>query len=218
MSVIHILFAFLSISIFASVVGYIWLAAMGDSLILYSTIYLKHDRHNRRFPFKYKVFLTLATIGFFIFMYAGAEAVLFWMPDEWGRISDGVWISTKSSMASLFAFFVGIPALRFVVRSTHQQFFLTRCRMWSSELEKIIDLSGRPAQMMILAEEYKNAAEELRKNRRESLIKSLSIDLVPEARKIEDYERLICIIENLIKGSKIGDLALKDKGRGGFQK
>lgn len=195
--------AVLSTAVLASITGYIWLAIKGDSLVLYSTMHFKNERHFRRFPFKYKVFLIAAVIGLFIFMYAGTETLLFWIPDAWGKISDeGEWVSTKSVVAFLFSSFGGFTMLHFIVRSTHERFFLKECQMWSSELEKIIDASYSPVQLRILAEKYKSTVEELSVNKRSSLIAGIDTGhLVPEAQTVQNYKRLTHIVNELIKNT-----------------
>jgi hypothetical protein len=57
---------------------YIFLACRGDSPTLLSTI------NARRMNWKRDLLLGLASIGFLICMFQGAEAMLFWMPDSWG--------------------------------------------------------------------------------------------------------------------------------------
>lgn len=52
---------------------------------------------------KGKIFLSLAAIGFLLCMYQGAEAMLFWMPDSWGRFSEGEYTTYRDLLAGLFA-------------------------------------------------------------------------------------------------------------------
>lgn len=65
------------------------------------------DKIAEQFDWKGKTFLSLAAIGLLLCMYQGAEAMLFWMPDSWGRFSEDEHTTYRSLLAGFFATFSG---------------------------------------------------------------------------------------------------------------
>ncbi len=77
---------------------YIYLVVNGKNYIL-----CERSIHNS--TLKQNIFLAFSAIGFFVCMFKGAEAMLFWIPDELGSIdSDGEFTSLKIYLASAFTF------------------------------------------------------------------------------------------------------------------
>lgn len=139
---------------------YIYLAVKGDSITLYSTV------NSDYLSIKQKTFLGLAAIGFLVCMYNGAEAMLFWMPSEWGSVdSEGEYQTVKGSISGIFALLGGFSLIHFIDKATHEKFYLRTLRDESHELERIVNASVDIYELERIKKEYQKAVAELEANK-----------------------------------------------------
>jgi len=57
-----------------------------------------------KLPITKKLYLSLALIAVCVMAFTGTKSLLFFVPDSWGRISDGEFITIKDTIASVVAF------------------------------------------------------------------------------------------------------------------
>ncbi|MCC6208422.1 MAG: hypothetical protein IT488_09755 [Gammaproteobacteria bacterium] len=112
---------------------YIYLAARGDSVTLYSTV------NHRLLNWKQNVFLVFAAIGFLVCMFAGAESMLHWMPNSWGGVNeDGEYEAYRTVIATSFSVIGGFAFAGFIDKATRNAIFLDMMRDRARFLEKIV--------------------------------------------------------------------------------
>lgn len=177
---------------------YIYLAVKGDNLTLYSS-HRVITWNSRLLSVEQKTFLILAAIGLLICMYNGAEAMLFWMPNDWGSVdSEGEYQTLKASLAATFAIFGGGPLIQFISNATHEEFLLKEIREKAEGLERIVNAFINASVLEGLKEEYQKKIEtlEAKTQKRGPIAKSFERHLLPEAQRIQNYKYLISIIES----------------------
>lgn len=185
--------ALVSTAAFLSMALYIYLAARGDSLTLYSTM------DHRLLSLKQKIFVGLAMIGLIACMYSGAEALLFWMPSEWGSIdSDGEYQTARTAFATIFATFAGLALVVFIDKANHEKFYLAEVLEKTKELERILEVSLDISKLEKLKNEYESISRSLRARAKERspIANILYSHLLPEGRRVQIYVYLISLIEN----------------------
>ena len=57
-----------------------------------------------KLPLAKKLYLSLVVIAVCIMTFTGTKSLLFFIPDSWGRVSDGEFITIKDTIASVVAF------------------------------------------------------------------------------------------------------------------
>lgn len=187
MILLKILIITVSVLTLLSLSVYIYLAAKGDSITLYSTI------NSNYLSIKQKIFLGFAAIGFLVSMYTGAEAMLFWMPSEWGSIdSDGEYQTVRSTISFVFALFGGLSLIQFIDKATHEKFFLRKLRDESHELERIVNASVDVYELKRIKKEYQKTVSELYENKKNS-----NQFFTPYKENIQRYNNLILKIDAL---------------------
>lgn len=193
---VRLIFAVLSTASLCTLSLYIFLAVRGKSELLYSTV------SSRLVPsWKDKAFFALATIGFLVCMFKGAEAMLYWMPSSWGSAdSDGDYQTLKSYIAFLFAGIGGIALVGFIDKATHEKFHLRELAEFSLGQEKIINASRSPASLNSLRKEFETAIEEIRADLAKRTVPE-EWGLLPGGRRIRMYRELIGVLDSMEKKS-----------------
>jgi hypothetical protein len=134
---------------------YIFLAWRGDSPTLLSTI------DARRMNRKRDLFLGLASIGFLICMFQGAEAMLFWMPDSWGQLDeDGEFRTVRLSLALMFTGVGGVTLICFMDQATRDRTFLRVLREQILD-ERKVHTARSLARLDALKSDFEGKIEEL---------------------------------------------------------
>ena len=190
---LKIFIALVSTAAFLSLALYIYLAARGNSLTLYSTM------DNRLLSLKQKMFVGLAMIGLIACMYSGAEALLFWMPSEWGNIdSEGEYQTARTTLATIFAIYAGFTLAAFLDKANHEKFYMAEALDKAKELEKILEASFDMSKLEKLKTEYVSISQSLRARAKESSPRANTFNshLLPEGRRAQIYVHLISLIEN----------------------
>lgn len=170
---------------------YIYLANRGDSITVYSSV------DTRLLSAGQKVFLGLAAMGFLTCMYQGAEAMLHWIPKDWGAIDeDGEYQTLQTTIASMFALFGGLTLAQFIDRAAHGVFFLRDLQLEGKELKRIIDASTSGIDLGSLEEEYAKeiSALEAKLDARGPLAKTTKRHLLPEGQTIQQYRELVALV------------------------
>jgi hypothetical protein len=165
---------------------YIFLAWRGDSPILLSTI------DARRMNWKRDLFLGLASIGFLVCMFQGAEAMLFWMPDSWGQLDeDGEFQTFILSLALMFAGVGGVTLICFMDQATRDRTFLRVLREQSLD-ERKVHTARSLARLDALKSDFEGKIDELeRKVPADSGEEPLRIEYL----QIRAYKELLSFIE-----------------------
>jgi hypothetical protein len=134
---------------------YIFLACRGDSTTLLSTI------NARRMNWKSNLLLGLASTGFLICMFQGAEAMLFWTPDSWGQLDEDREFHTfRSSLAATFAGVGGLALICFLDQATRDR-TLQRVLTEQIEGERKIHTAKSLARLDALKSDFEGKIEEL---------------------------------------------------------
>lgn len=160
MLIVKALLAFLSIVPLAALVGYAaWAFFKPDTLSAYL------DAHDM--SWKQKTFLGLAALAFLFCMYAGAEALLGWLPSSWGHITDdGTFQSYRSAIAGLFAFLVGVPLVQILERAPRESFSLSLLREAAAQ-EREVYAAVTSTRLVSLKSRFETKIKELRKDQRQ---------------------------------------------------
>ena len=103
-------------------------------------------RTGRRLSWRQRIFLLMAAIGFLVCFYKGAETMLFWMPENWGHLSDdGDFHLLKSTIAGLFALIGGGIFFQYSIDSARKGLCLRLAATQISWERKIQDAESREA-------------------------------------------------------------------------
>lgn len=192
MLVLKVLLGIVSTLCLISLSIYIYLANRGDSITVYSSV------DSRLLSASQKVFLGLAAIGFLTCMYQGAEAMLHWIPKDWGTIDeDGEYQTLQTTIASMFALFGGLTLVQFIDRAAHGVFFLRDLRSEGKELKRILDASTSSVDLGSLEEEYAKeiSALEAKLDTRGELARATKRHLLPEGQTIQQYRELVALVQ-----------------------
>lgn len=101
MTIPQVVLATISITCFLALFTYISLISFGYGRTL-------HRSSSRAVM----VFLPFVAVGFLVCLYEGAEAMLFWIPSEWGFVGvEGDQLSTRTYIAVAFTLLGGIAFL-----------------------------------------------------------------------------------------------------------
>lgn len=191
MSALEVLFAVISTAVLLSLATYIFLAARGTSLTLYSTL------DESLGSWKSSLFLALAAIGFLICMYSGASTMLYWMPTDWGGLgSDGEFQTHRSLLAATFAILGGGALIIFIDKATHEKFFLRKRREHTDELNLIFDIVLTGRSFNALRQKYLDRVGELKAG-------PISSDIAvgryshPDGQRLLMYHDLISLVDSL---------------------
>ena len=138
----------------------IYLIVKGNSCILC-------ERSIYNTPLKQNIFLAFSAIGFLLCMFNGAEAMLFWIPNDLGSIdSDGEFTSLKIYLASAFTF--GSMALLGVLETTtRDKLELNNIREEVIELDNFIDAYQSSERLSELKRRYAKTMEEIEADAKE---------------------------------------------------
>jgi hypothetical protein len=96
-AVLQIALAIVSTACFVALTAYLFMAAFkrGDTLYLLGI--------NGRLSLKQNAFVGLAAVAMLVCFFNGAEAMLFWLPSDWGSLDeDGDFVLVRTSIASVF--------------------------------------------------------------------------------------------------------------------
>jgi hypothetical protein len=89
---------------------YVYQAVKGGS----RTIYMQ-EAPSEYLTFAQKIFLGMAALGLLICFYQGAEAMLSWLPNSWGRTNaEGEFITLKNSASAIFTLFAGFGLIAYL--------------------------------------------------------------------------------------------------------
>ena len=138
-------------------------------------------------------------IGLIACMYSGAEALLFWMPSEWGNIdSEGEYQTARTTLAAIFALYAGFTLAAFLDKANHEKFYIVEALDKTKELEKILEASLDISKLEKLKSEYVSISQSLRASAKERspLASTLNSHLFPEGRRAQVYAHLISLIDN----------------------
>ncbi len=166
---------------------YIFFFKKGDS----DTIYLA--LHNASsLNWKQKVFLSLAAIGFYICLFQGVEALLFWIPD-YLRVEDesGNDSSQREALSytiSIAMFLFAAAAFEYLAKLT---FGIRPLLIKIEELEKILEFSDSKGALTRMKSEYENKIKCLKELSDDALKYSKSRQiLIDGPRYYEQYTEL----------------------------
>lgn len=191
MVVLQALLGSIATACFLCLCVYIYLASRGDSITLYCTVDMRLMTRGR------KVFLVLAAVGFLTCMYAGAYAMLYWIPSEWGSIDeDGTFTSARMFLAACFSFFGGLVLAGFIDKASHNRVFLRELQAERTELRDILQVSLSAQGLDSLELRYSDRIESLRSqlgNRKGG--STFAAHAYPEGQAIQRYRELIALIE-----------------------
>ena len=152
--IIGFIFAVASVLSLIALCVFVFLVARGNSSTLLSI--------DRSLNWRQKIFLALAAIGFLVCFFSGAEAMLFWMPDDWGQFGDdGEFHPTKASIAGIFALIGGGVLFKHIMDSTRKSVRLRLAEMQIS-LERRINNAGSREELESLRDEFTEKMNELR--------------------------------------------------------
>lgn len=187
-----------STAAFLSLCVYIFLAARGKSITLYST------SHTFLLSWRQKIFLAFAALAFLICMYKGAEAMLWWIPSTWGGVDeDGEYQTLRASLASLFSILGGLAFVQFIDAATHDKFFLRIVSERAAEFERILKASISTWELPMLKKEYEGKLLTIESEMyRPAGLRSRFADLLPEGRRAQIYRELIFYVEQLESKNK----------------
>jgi hypothetical protein len=94
-------------------------------------------------------------------MYQGADAMLFWLPHDWGSFdSERSFHSIRVSLASLFAFAAGIPLSRIIERATHDAHAVKVAKLRIDALDELLNASADASSLERLAKKYEDKQQE----------------------------------------------------------
>ena len=131
---------------------YIFFSKKGDSDTVYLALY-----DTSSLNWKQKVFLGLAAIGFYICLFQGVEALLFWIPD-YLRVEDesGVDSSQRESLSyaiSITMFICAAATFEYLAKLT---FGIRPLLIKIGELEKILEFSDNRGALTRMKNEYED--------------------------------------------------------------
>jgi hypothetical protein len=130
-----VILAVYSLIILGCFAAYIFQAVRGNS----PTLSLLDGYHGDLSIWQ-KAFLIIAAIALMICIFQGVEAMLFWMPDEWGKVNeDGEYVTAKNTLAVLFITFGGLPFLKYLADAGPATIFAAHYEERFYTLEKIVD-------------------------------------------------------------------------------
>ncbi|RTL33034.1 MAG: hypothetical protein EKK47_02495 [Burkholderiales bacterium] len=123
-----------------------------------------------------KVFVSLAFVGLLVCLFAGAHALLFWLPADWGGIDEsGEFTSLREYLSVLVALFGGLGLGQFIDKSVHRSFYLSEAYAQIEALRLIVEASTSEASLKGVIARFEHERAQLLK-RLDDLPKSHECD------------------------------------------
>lgn len=172
---------------------YVYLSQRGDSTFLLSHM----DR--KLITWKHKAFFALAALGLFICLFAGAEAMLFWLPKRWGFVGDdGDFLPAKTASAIVFALVAGVTLVGILSNADEHKLEVRILRLTVHGYERIS--RATPIELARLKSEYSRRLDEAhekakRKHGEAYTMPYASIPIPPEGFEVRAYRELLGAIE-----------------------
>lgn len=211
--ILQVILALIGLGCVVSMGVFMFLSWRGRSPILFSLAF-----NQTKFSPGQLAFLFLAGTGLFVCIFQGVEAMLFWLPDTWGRFDeDGTFTAFRVTIASLYA---GV-ALGWVGLISKVSYYSDKLEIMTKEiqgLEKILIRGDSQYTLDSLMDEFKGKRTELddkraRSGRKEGRSRQWSPphDLLhPDDAEMMMYGRLVAAVD--FQKKKLSESGVEKQG------